>query len=295
MNAPSVPSIPLLELDLLRTLVAIAETGNFSSAAEAVHRTPSAVSMQVKKIEELLGRPVFLRDSRSVRLTADGEVLLEHGRRVLALNREVISRFVTPDLAGEVRVGAFDDIAERLLPGMLRRFAQSHPCITVSVVVGDTNFLTSQVKEGRLDMALIACSCGGDDTYGSEILMQEQLVWATVAGGVAAEQDPLPVSVWEDGCAWRTAGISGLDAQGRAWRIAFQSAHISGQKAAILADLAVAPLPVSALDGKIIEAKPKCDLPPLPKYALGLYMTKDPSAPVRAAADHLRASFLRRG
>jgi len=291
MNAPALPRIPLLDLDLLRTLVAIAETGNFSAAGAEVGRTPSAVSMQVKKMEETLGKPVFIRDSRSVRLTADGEALLAHARKMLALNREVMARFITPDVAGEVRLGAPDDVAERFLPAMLRRFAESHPGIIVNVVVDGSTELMEMVRAGRLDMALITCEAGfrGDDP--AEVVYREGLVWAGLKGGCAADRAPLPVSVWEDGCVWRKAGLEGLEAQGRDWRIAFQSAHISGQRAAILADLAVAPIPVSSLGGDIVEARSEQPLPKLPSYALGLYMGAEPSAPVTAAADHLRAGF----
>jgi DNA-binding transcriptional LysR family regulator len=109
--------------------------------------------------------------------------------------------------------------------------------------------------------------------------------------GVAVERTPLPLSVWEEGCVWRKAGIDGLDAVGREWRVAFQSAHISGQRAAILADLAVAPIPESSIGGDIIEVPVKHGLPKLPKYALGLVTGPDPSPAVKAAADHLRASF----
>ncbi len=291
MNAPALPRIPLLDLDLLRTLVAIAETGNFSAAGAEVGRTPSAISMQVRKMEETLGKPVFIRDSRSVTLTADGEALLAHARKMLALNREVMARFITPDVAGEVRLGAPDDVAERFLPTMLRRFADTHPAVIVNVVVDGSLELMEMVRAGRLDMAIITCEAGfrGDDA--AEVIYREGLVWAGLKGGCAADRDPLPVSVWEDGCAWRKLGLEGLEAQGRNWRIAFQSAHISGQRAAILADLAVAPIPVSSLGGDIVEATSEQPLPKLPSYALGLYMTPDPSAPVTAAADHLRAGF----
>ena len=295
MNAPTQPRIPLLELDLLRTLVAIAETGNFSSAAQVVGRTPSAVSMQVKKMEDLVGKPVFVRDSRSVSLTADGEALLEHGRRLLALNREMLARFIRPDVAGEVRMGAPDDVAERFLPEMLRRFAETHPCVTASVVIEGTQTLIDMVRAGQLDMTIVTCEAGFAGTETAEIVYEEQLAWATLAGGVAWERDPLPVSVWEEGCVWRDAGLKGLERQGRDYRVAFQSAHISGQRAAILADLAVAPIPVSSLAGKIVEAPARAGLPPLPKYALGLYVSDDANLAVQAAADHLRASFAKRG
>lgn len=293
MNVHSPAQVPILELDLLRTLVAIAETGNFSLAAEIVHRTPSAVSMQVKRMEELLGRPVFLRDSRSVRLTADGEILLEHGRRVLALNREVVARFIQPDLAGEVRLGAPDDAAERHLPCMLRRFAETHPCVSVTVVVDNSDALLDMVRERRLDMTIVTGEAGFARTENAEALLVEPLVWAVLEGGIAAEKDPLPVSVWEDGCVWRKAGLEGLDAMGRQYRIAFESAHISGQRAAILADLAVAPIPRSSLAHPIVEARAELNLPSLPHYTLGFVMGDAPSAPVRAAADHLRASFAK--
>ena len=125
----------------------------------------------------------------------------------------------------------------------------------------------------------------------AEILYRERLVWAATKCGVAAEQEPLPVSVWEEGCVWRKAGLTRLEQQGKAYRIAFKSAHISGQRAAILADLAVAPLPVSALNGSVVEADPKCGLPELPEYALGMIMAEDASPPVKAAGDHLRACF----
>ena len=283
--------LPLLELDLLRTLIAIAETGNFSSAAEAVFRTPSAISMQVKKIEELLERPVFIRDSRSVSLTQDGLLLLEHARRVIALNNEMVARFVTPDLAGVVRMGAPDDAAERLLPEMLRRFSQSHPCVTVDVVVEESAVLIDRVKKSILDLALITCDTGYNGTQNSEILMREKLVWAGLKGGVASEKTPLPVSVWEEGCTWRNAGLKSLEKQGIEHRVAFQSANISGQKAAILADLAIAPIPISAISGDIVQVAKMANLSPLPDYAMGLIIGDKPSSPALAAADHLRACF----
>ena len=102
------------------------------------------------------------------------------------------------------------------------------------------------------------------------------------------------MSVWEEGCVWRQAGLTGLDAQGRDWRIAFQSAHISGQRAAILADLAVAPIPISSVGGDIIEAPAKYGLPTLPKYALGVLIKEEPSPAVIAAADYIRSAFAGR-
>ena len=150
--------------------------------------------------------------------------------------------------------------------------------------------MTKMVDDGRLDLSLITCEAGFRET-GAEILMREPLVWAMCRGGTSPAKSPLPLSVWEESCAWRNAGISGLDAAGVDWRITFQSSNISGQRAAILADLAVAPIPKSCLKDDIIEVPDKFGLPKLPDYALGLIIGKTPTAAVEAAADHLRASF----
>ncbi|RYH08422.1 LysR substrate-binding domain-containing protein [Tropicimonas sp. IMCC6043] len=295
MTLHATPQIPLVDLDLLRTLDAIAESGSFSAAAGIVHRTPSAVSMQVRRLEEIVGRPVFLRDSRSVSLTADGEFLLAHARRMLAFNRKAMAHFIAPELRGTVRLGAPDDVIERFLPPMLRRFAESHPCVVVDVVVNDSHNIRRSIQKGALDIALVTDSSQGAAETPAEEVLREPLVWASCACGVAAGQDPLPVSVWNEGCAWRNAGLAALDRAGRRWRIALQSAHLAGQRAAVLADLAVAPIPAAALGGRIVEAPPAYKLPPLPSYSLGMIVARDAEAPILAAADHLRASFAKCG
>lgn len=291
MNAHATEQTPLLELDLLKTLVAIADTGNFSAAAETVFRTPSAVSMQVKRLEELVGKPLFTRDSRSVTPTPDGDILLEHGRRLLALNREMVAQFITPEISGVVRLGAPDDVAERWLPSMLKRFAATHCCVTVDVVVDSSTNLTAKVKQGKLDMCLYATSPEAAKVEGAEILLKEPLVWAGARNGVAWEQNPVPISVWEEGCSWRDNAIESLKKHKRDYRIAFMSAHISGQRAAMLADLAIAPIPLSSCGEGIVQLGKQHGLPKLRHYALALNIMANPTEAVEAAADHLRASL----
>ena len=122
-----------LPTELLRTFIAIADTGNFSQAAEQVHRTQSAVSMQVKRLEELIGKPLFKRDSRHSRLTADGLTLLNYARRILKLNEEAVSLLQRPELTGWVRIGLPDDYATRFLPEILAGFSRTHPRVQVEV------------------------------------------------------------------------------------------------------------------------------------------------------------------
>ena len=290
MNAPLNHPVPLLELDVLRTFVAIAETGSFTAAAAAVYRTPSAVSMQIKKLEDMLGRTVLSRDARSVCLTADGEILIDYARRLLALNREAVSKFVTPDISGVVRLGSPDDYGERVLPHVLRRFAHSHGAIAVDVVIDQSTNLLKRMADGRLDLTLFTCT-GPAVPAEAELLLSEPVVWAGARGGSAHLRDPLPVSLWEEGCAWRAAAIEALGRQGRDYRVAFMSAHAQGQRSAIQADLAVAPLPKSFVGKDVTILGPRDGLPEMGIYQLAMIVGPDASSPVRAAADHIRATF----
>lgn len=285
MNAADAP---IVELDLLRTLVAISDTGSFSAAANLVHRSPSAVSMQVKRLEEVIGKPLFLRDSRSVSLTADGEHLLAHGRRVLELNCQVVSRFRATSIAGAVRLGALDHAVEQFLPLLLRRFHAAYPEITVDVTVENSDILLSKMRRKELDIALVTCAPDTAPDQGIEVLRREALVWVGAKGGIAVEQTPLPVSVWEEGCVWRTAALSALEKQGRDYRVSFKSAYIAGQKAAVLADLVVAPLPATACGNDMIILTSATGLPPLGDFSLGMVIPDNPSPPIKAVAEQLR-------
>lgn len=290
MNAPLNHPVPLLELDILRTFVAIADTESFTVAAGLVFRTPSAVSMQIKKLEEILGRPVFKRDARSVSLTSDGTVLLGYAKRLLSLNRETVSKFVAPDISGVVRLGAPDDVGERILPAVLKRFSKTHPSIAVDVVIDQSNSLTKRMEERNLDITLLTCQATSIPK-GGELLLTEDLVWAGAKGGTAHLRTPLPVSLWEEGCAWRAGSIEALNERGIAYRIAYMSAHTTGQRAAIMSDLAIAPLPCSFVSDDLVRLGEDDGLPPVGSYSLGMMVRPDADAPVCAAADHIRATF----
>ncbi|MEI5678166.1 LysR family transcriptional regulator [Mesorhizobium sp. CGMCC 1.15528] len=290
MTAPLNHPLPVLDLDVLRTFVAIAETGSFTTAANAVFRTPSAVSMQIKKLEDVLGRSVFSRDARSVTLTNDGEVLLGYARRLLSINREAVSKFIIPDIVGVVRLGSPDDYGERILPHVLKRFAQSHPSIAVDVTIDQSKHLWRRMDDRTLDITLITNSYK-TNMAGAEVLLTEPIVWAGAKGGCAHLREPLPVSLWEEGCAWRAGAVEALGREGRNYRVAYMSAHTAGQRAAILADLAVAPLPRSFIGGDLMELSSKDGMPDIGTYSLAMVVASDASAPVRAVADHIRSAF----
>ena len=145
--------IPNLDIDLMKTFLAIADSGSFTRAAEDVHKTQSAVSMQMKRLEELLGRPLFARDGRASRLTADGERLIDYARRMVAINDEAVSAFTRPELTGTVRFGTPDDYADRFLPEILARFARTHPMVTVDVECVSSMTLYERTRRGVMDLA----------------------------------------------------------------------------------------------------------------------------------------------
>ena len=286
MEEPRRENLPLLELDILRTFVAIADTGNFTTAAEAVLRTPSAVSMQIKKLEEQLNVTLFLRDARSVTLTESGEVLLPYARRMLALSNEAVGRFRMPEMKGVVRLGAPDDIGERFMPTILRRFAELYPLIMVDT----SGALRRRLAEQRLDLTLVNCA-PGQVVHEGEVIHQEQLVWAGAKCGTAHLRDPLPVSIWEDGCCWRADALARLDKDKRPYRIAYLSAHTMAQRAAVIADLAVAPLPRSYLTDDMTALGAKHGLPELGSFEVRLLTGKETSETIRAVADSVRYAF----
>ncbi|MCD2176660.1 LysR family transcriptional regulator [Rhizobium sp. C1] len=289
MDEPRRENLPLLELDILRTFVAIADTGNFTTAAEAVLRTPSAVSMQIKKLEEMLGATLFRRDARTVTLTHHGEVLLTSARRILAMNNEIVGRFVRPHMNGVVNLGAPDDIGDVVLPEVLRRFAEAYPLVAVDVRIEGSEALRRQVSEGKLDIALFNCTAGNFSGEG-ELLYREKLVWAGKKCGSAYARSPVPVSVWEAGCIWRSKALDALEKSGHPYRIAYLSAHHMGQRAAIRADIAIAPLARFLIADDMVELGEAHGLPDIGYYDVGMAMRTGAPAPVDALADYIRAA-----
>ena len=162
----------LLDVDQLRTFIAIAETGSFTRAADIVHKTQSAVSMQMKRLEERLDRSIFARDGRASKLTEDGERLLDYARRIVKLNVETIAAF-SDELTGRVRLGVPDDYADRYLPEIMARFSRAYPAIELTVICEETICLLERIKANELDLAIIT-NCSGSMT--AENFRQERLL-----------------------------------------------------------------------------------------------------------------------
>ncbi len=229
-----------LDVDLLRTFIAIADTGSFSKAGEEVFKSQSAVSMQMKRLEETVSKSLFVRDGRINRLTADGEHLLDYARRIVRLSDEAMSAFSEPDCAGVVRLGTPDDYAERLLPEVLATFARTHPMVEVDVECLSSAILREKTMAGDLDLSLHTCQ--GGVVYG-EIVRHEKLQWVTSPRHCAHEKDLLPVAVSHPSCDWRQMVLDALDKAGKPYRIAYASGNSVAMSAAIQSGLAVGAMP----------------------------------------------------
>jgi DNA-binding transcriptional LysR family regulator len=257
----------LLDIDQLRTFVAISDTGSFTKAADIVHKTQSAVSMQMKRLEERLGRPVFERDGRASRLSEDGERLLDYARRIVRLNSECVASFNEADLTGRVRLGLPDDYAECYLPEILARFSRSNPRAEITVTCEPTPNLFERIQNGDLDLAIITHV---ERRGPADIVRIEQLLWVTSARHSIHEETPVPLALGRPTCDWRQSATEALESIGRAFRVLFVSWHSTAVGAAVNAGLAVAVLPESAVRSGMRILGPSDGFPALPSCKIGL-------------------------
>lgn len=227
--------------DLLRAFVAVVECGGFSQAAERLLRGQSAVSLQVKRLEDRLGVKLLDRNPRRVALTPEGELLLDRARRILRLNDELIAQFSEVELSGLVRLGAPEDFATSHLPAVLARFARAHPRVALEVTCELTLEVIERFRTGGLDIALVKREPLGG--IGGIRVWREPLVWVAGDRRLAEPDGPLPLAVSPRPCVYRKRATDALDAAGRSWRIAYTCGSLAGTHAAVRAGLGVTVLP----------------------------------------------------
>lgn len=261
----------MLDIDQLRSLIAIADTGSFTRAAEVVFKTQSAVSMQMKRLEEQLARPIFMKDGRGTKLTEDGERLLDYARKIVRLSSECVATFSEAVLTGRVRLGVPDDYADRYLPEILVRFTKAHPKVEVTVVCEPTPMLVERIQSGDLDLAIISLSLAREK---GEVVRHERLLWVTSAHHMTHEEEPLPLALGRPTCAWRQAATERIEAMGRAFRVLYASWNSAAVGAAVLSGLAVGVLPESAVRPGMRILGPSDGFPPLPEVKIALLRNK---------------------
>ncbi len=262
--------------DLLRTFVAIADSGGFTRAAQLVHRTQSAVSMQMKRLEEGLKRPLFERDGRTVALTPEGEMLLQYARRILQLHEEAVSTITQPEMIGMVRIGTPDDYGS-FLPSILARYAQCYPKVQVEVRCEPSSSLIETLENGELDLALTTCNPGAEI---GEILRREPTVWATSERHFAHETETLPLALFGKECFFRNWALKALNQRGRRYHIAYISPSLAGIQAAVSAGLAVTVLGRSILPPGVRPLTQAEGFPELPAATVTLRRAPGKQSPV---------------
>ena len=225
------------DLDVLRSFVTGMELGSFAKAADRLGRSTSAVSAQLRKLEEQAGTPIFRKAGRSLALTEAGEIMLAYARRLIALNDEAAAAVRGTDLEGWVRLGLSEDFGEALLPAVLGRFARAHPRVRIEARIARTFDLLDRIEAGQLDLAL-AWGDGGALPH-TERLAELPMRWIGPAGdgGAYRRGEPLPLAALEAPCLLRTAATTALDRAGIPWRLAFVSPSLGGLWAAVAAGL----------------------------------------------------------
>lgn len=281
-----------LDPELLRAFQLIAEGHSFTQAAERLGRTQSAVSMQIKRLEDILGQSVLSRGKGGgITLTPHGRYLLGRARQILALNDEVMTTFKAPVISGVVRLGTPDDYALSHIPGVLRRFAETHPAVQVDVLCTSSSDLVERLKAGELDLTLV--SDGNQPrNWPSVPLWRGPLSWITSTRYAPHRQDPLPLALAHEECGWRASAQDALDKAGIRYRIAYLSGTQVGTHAPVLAGLAVTVSALTVLPEGVRAMRPEEGLPKLPEFGIVMLKGRNAAQPVTdALASHIQEHF----
>ena len=279
----------MLDIDQLRTFIAITETGSFTKAAEVVNKTQSAVSMQMKRLEERLERPIFARDGRASKLTEDGARLLDYARRLVKLNVETVAAFSDAALCGRVRLGVPDDYADRYLPEIMARFSRAYPSVELTVICEPTVDLLNRIDGNEVDLAIVT-NC--ESKRASETFRRERLLWVTSNRHSIHLEPRLPLALGRPSCTWRRTAVERLESIGRPYRVLYSSSNAGAVAAAVLAGLAVSVLPESGLRPGMRVLTAGEGFPELTSCRIGLVRNAhESSALADALAEHIISSL----
>lgn len=280
-------STPQLDPDLLRAFIAVAEHRSFTGAAASLNRTQSAVSTQIKRLEDQLGLKLFVRSTNRVNLTVAGEGLVSYARRILSLGEEAVARLRQHEIAGQVRLGVMDDYGTILMPPILKAFYNSYPGIELHMETGLTAGMIGRV--GKAYDVVIAMH--GRNEKSGELLRHERAVWAGSPELNVRDLDPLPVALYPSGCLFRDWAISALDRTARRWRIAFISHSLAAVEAIVAQGLAVTVVKEGTFPRSLRMLGTADGLPALPTAEIRLHASPTAQPPAILLARHLRDHF----
>ena len=271
-----------LDPDLLRTFIAFVDSGSLAQAALSVGRSPSAVTAQMQRLEEIVGEALLAPQGRGRGLTPAGEDLVGHARRILAAHREAWLALKGARAAGRVAIGTTQDFADSGLPDLLRAFAVSHPRVRIELRVGRSAELAQAMQSGGLDLAIVMRQTAAPDEVG---VLREPMIWLCSQKGLASRQEELPLALLDPYCGFREAALAALDAAGRRYRIAAGSASLAGLRTAVNAGVALTLRTARFAHSGIVEAPRELGLPqvPIAEFAVRLRAGADGPAADLAA------------
>ncbi|WP_036053239.1 LysR substrate-binding domain-containing protein [Bradyrhizobium sp. URHD0069] len=257
-----------LDIALLRTFVAIVDTGGLTSAGRKVGRTQPAITHQIRRLEEVVGRTLFEDNRRKLSLTHDGEVLLEFARGMLRLNDKARDRFSAPDIAGHVTLGTPDLYASYILPEVLENFSRSHPNVEIQLRCTRSIHLHAAVERNEIDIALMT---NQPEFRRGQLIRHEPLVWVAGVGSSPELRKPLPLAVLPQGSVYRQLAFEALGSAGQQWSIRSVCDSIAGLQAAVFAGLAVSVFPRCAIIPNVRCLGEADGLPKLPPVELVMH------------------------
>ena len=278
--------LPDLDLDLVRCFVTVVKTGGFTRASKELHLTQSAITLKIKRLEDLLQKRLFLRTTKPLELSPEGEVVLGYASRLLDLNLELFQRLAKPREIGVLRLGIVQHFGYHFLPVWLSEFKNDWPSARLVTDMGMTADLLKGLEEDRFD--LVIASAGYTTVAQSKMasmlqeqyLQKEPLIWVQAERSkIDATKDPLPLVTFGPLCRFRPIAVEALRKAGRSWEIVYDSPSISSVQMAVEADLGLSILSPFWLVPGIDIAGKKAKLPALPTSHLALYSRKSPPQP----------------
>ena len=257
-----------MDIDLLKTFVAICDTKSFTAAARQVGRTQSAVSLQMRRLEDSLGRPLFLRGAPGATLTEHGVLLLPNARRILAAVNEALASFDRTSVEGIVVVGMPDDYAPRILVPVLSAFVSLYPAAAIDIVIDKSRTLVKRLAEGSVDLAFV--TEGEGPMSGGPIAFRDEMVWAAPPSGDIHLHDPLPIAVWDGEDTYSRRMRSALETMGRSFRTVVVTRSMTGLRGAVVSGLAVSAMMRSSVTDGMRELTTAEGFPPLAELSVRL-------------------------
>jgi DNA-binding transcriptional LysR family regulator len=273
-----------LDPELLRAFLAVIEHRSFTRAAHQLNRTQSAVSVQVRRLEQRLDAKLFHRDRAGVVPTAAGEELRAYALRILALHAEAIGLLRAPKPETVIRLGVMEDYGTIVVPPLLASFANEHPTVRVEIETGLTATMPARLGEAYDLVIAMHPQERGD----GELLRREQAVWAASASCRAMAEEILPVALYPQGCLFRQWAAEALDRAGKPWRLAFISRTLTTVESIAAQGLAVTAVKAGTLPPRLRSLGPRDGLPPLPAADIRLHRARHLSRPAALLADHLQ-------